>query len=144
MCCRQVKSTETYAIWYITFSYLLTEAKYLSPNLICKTLWPSHSYNYSPNRFLTLFLTLQYSFRGTTSHARQINRVTTAVISRCTCTILWRSETFLMKTWPYSIGRIVGTPVSPLFRPTSRFKSTQRPFVSDLTSRLGRSDVRAI
>ena len=100
----------------------------------CKTHCPGHPYNYSPKPISILFVSFQDSFRGT-SHARQINRVATAVISRYTCTILCCSQIFLQKTWPYSIGRVVRNLVSPLFRPTSRFRSTERSIGSQPTSR---------
>ena len=59
-----------YLIHYIELTSNRSKIFVTKPN--CKTLCPRYPYNYSPKPILILFISFQYSFRGTTSHARQI------------------------------------------------------------------------
>jgi hypothetical protein len=61
-----------YLIHYIELTSNRSKIFVIKPN--CKTLCPSYPYNYSPKPILILFISFQYSFRGTTRNARQIKR----------------------------------------------------------------------
>jgi hypothetical protein len=130
-----------YSIHYIPLPSNRSKIFITKPN--CMTLCRSHPYNYSPKPILILFISFQYSFRGTTGHARQIKPGSYGCYQRVYhCVVLTNllNENVTLFDWPYCWHSCF----YPLFRPTSRFRSTERSIASDPTSRLGRSDVPAI